>query len=64
MSDTQEKKPVNRTSGFFLMAIGAIGIATRFITDHAWTTVTILKVGVSAAAFLFGLWTLLRKDPK
>ena len=57
---TEEKAP-KKTTGYFLIAAGVIGIAMRFTGASPWSTVSIVKLVVSIAVLGFGLWTVLKK---
>ena len=63
MTEQKEKKQNNQTSGYFLIALGVIGIVLRFIGGNVWTTVGIIKFVISIAVIGVGLWTILKKKP-
>jgi hypothetical protein len=60
MADQQDKKQ-NPQTGYFLTALGVIGISISVIGVSVWSTVKIVKLAMSIGVLGFGLWTLLKK---
>ena len=58
---TEQKEKNQKTSGYFLIAAGVIGIATRFIGGTNWSTVGIVKLVVSILVLAYGLWIVFMK---
>jgi hypothetical protein len=57
-----EQKENSKTVGYFLIVIGVIGIATRFIGGMNLTTVGIIKLVFSIGVLSYGLWVVLKKN--
>ena len=61
MTEENKKKQGNPNLGYFLIVLGIIGLSTRFIGNSGWTTVAMVKMGVSIAAIAVGGWILSTK---
>jgi uncharacterized membrane protein len=62
MEDEHEKIEKNiKYSAYFMIIIGAITIATRFIKNVEWTTFSIFKLCLGIALIAYGIRQLMRK---
>jgi|GEM_PF-4811044 uncharacterized membrane protein len=64
MTEQKEKKQNNQATGYFLIVLGIIGIATKFFGETTWSTVSVIKMTVSILVLAYGLWSVLKKKAK
>jgi hypothetical protein len=64
MTDQEQdkKRKNNRITGMVLILLGVIGLSLRFVFNNnnnaEWRTVDILKLGVSIAIIVYGVYTV------
>jgi hypothetical protein len=61
MTQQKEKKRANSVAGYLFIAAGLFGVASRFIGEVSWTTVSIIKLCVYVIAIAGGLWVIFKK---